>query len=116
VWTRILREKLETRSARVSVIGLGYVGLSLAVELAKAGMVVRGIDLDLERVSLLNRGESYLVDVPTEALAPLVAKGLLTASTAFDDAGSADALIICVPTPLRKSKEPDISFISGPGS
>jgi UDP-N-acetyl-D-glucosamine dehydrogenase len=111
VWTRILREKLETRSARVSVIGLGYVGLSLAVELAKAGMVVRGIDLDLERVSLLNRGESYLVDVPTEALAPLVAKGLLTASTAFDDAGSADALIICVPTPLRKSKEPDISFI-----
>jgi UDP-N-acetyl-D-glucosamine dehydrogenase len=111
VWTRILREKLETRSARVSVIGLGYVGLSLAVELAKAGVVVRGIDLDLERVSLLNRGESYLVDVPTEALAPLVAKGLLAASTAFDDAGSADALIICVPTPLRKSKEPDISFI-----
>ncbi len=111
MWTRILREKLETRSARVSVIGLGYVGLSLAVELAKAGMVVRGIDLDLERVTLLNRGESYLVDVDSEALAPLVAKGLLTANTAFDEAGAADALIICVPTPLRKSKEPDISFI-----
>ncbi len=111
MWTKILREKLETRSARVSVIGLGYVGLSLAVELAKAGVVVRGIDLDLERVSLLNRGESYLVDVPTEALAPLVADGRLTASTAFDEAGGADALIICVPTPLRKTKEPDISFI-----
>jgi UDP-N-acetyl-D-glucosamine dehydrogenase len=111
VWTRILREKLETRAARVSVVGLGYVGLSLAVELARAGMVVRGIDLDLERVNLLNRGESYLVDVPTDALAPLVGDGRLTASTAFDEAATADALIICVPTPLRKSKEPDISFI-----
>ncbi|HET6373945.1 MAG TPA: NAD(P)-binding domain-containing protein, partial [Candidatus Polarisedimenticolia bacterium] len=99
------------RTAQVGVIGLGYVGLSLAVELAKAGLTVRGIDLDLERVTLLNRGESYLVDVPTEALAPLVASGRLTASTEFDAAGSADALIICVPTPLRKTKEPDISYI-----
>jgi UDP-N-acetyl-D-glucosamine dehydrogenase len=106
-----LREKLEGRVARVSVIGLGYVGLSLAVELAKAGMVVRGIDLDLERVNLLNRGESYLVDVPAATLAPLVASGRLSGSTAFDEAGNADALIICVPTPLRKSKEPDISYI-----
>jgi UDP-N-acetyl-D-glucosamine dehydrogenase len=111
VWTTTLREKLETRAARVSVIGLGYVGLSLAVELAKAGMVVRGIDLDLERVSLLNRGESYLVDVPAHVLAPLVASGRLSGSTSFEEAAGADALIICVPTPLRKSKEPDISFI-----
>jgi UDP-N-acetyl-D-glucosamine dehydrogenase len=111
MWTEVLREKLAARTARVSVIGLGYVGLSLAVELAKAGLVVRGIDLDLERVTLLNRGESYLVDVPTEALAPLVGTGRLTASTVFDEAGAADVLIICVPTPLRKSKEPDISYI-----
>jgi UDP-N-acetyl-D-glucosamine dehydrogenase len=111
VWTTTLREKLETRAARVSIVGLGYVGLSLAVELAKAGMVVRGIDLDLERVSLLNRGESYLVDVPADVLAPLVAAGRLTGSTSFDEAASADALIICVPTPLRKTKEPDISYI-----
>jgi UDP-N-acetyl-D-glucosamine dehydrogenase len=111
MWTEVLREKLETRAARVSVIGLGYVGLSLAVELAKAGLTVRGIDLDLERVTLMNRGESYLVDVPTEALAPLVADGRLTASTGFEEAANADALIICVPTPLRKSKEPDISYI-----
>ncbi|MGH7383633.1 MAG: nucleotide sugar dehydrogenase [Candidatus Rokuibacteriota bacterium] len=111
MWTKTLCDKLETRTARVGVVGLGYVGLSLAVELARAGLVVRGIDLDLERVNLLNRGESYLVDVPTEALGPLVADGRLTASTAFDEAGAADALIICVPTPLRKSKEPDISFI-----
>ena len=111
MWTTTLREKLETRAARVSIVGLGYVGLSLAVELAKAGMVVRGIDLDLERVSLLNRGESYLVDVPAGVLAPLVADGRLTGSTSFDEAASADALIICVPTPLRKTKEPDISYI-----
>ena len=71
MWTEILRGKIETRSARVSVIGLGYVGLSFAVELAKAGLVVRGTDLDCERVSLLNRGESYLVDVPSEALSGL---------------------------------------------
>jgi UDP-N-acetyl-D-glucosamine dehydrogenase len=111
MWTEVLREKLETRAARVSVIGLGYVGLSLAVELAKAGLTVRGIDLDLERVNRMNRGESYLVDVPTEVLAPLVADGRLTASTGFEEAANADALIICVPTPLRKSKEPDISYI-----
>ncbi len=111
MWTETLLEKLEARNARVCVVGLGYVGLSLAVELAKAGLVVRGIDLDLERVSLLNRGESYLVDVPTEALVSLVGDGRLKASTAFDAAADADVLIICVPTPLRKSKEPDISFI-----
>jgi UDP-N-acetyl-D-glucosamine dehydrogenase len=111
VWIKTLREKLEARTARVSVIGLGYVGLSLAVELAKAGIVVRGVDLDLERVSLLNRGESYLVDVPADALAPLVACGRLSGSTSFEQASDSDAIIICVPTPLRKSKEPDISYI-----
>jgi len=111
VWTTTLQDRLETGSARIAVIGLGYVGLSLAVELAKAGLTVRGVDLDLERVNLLNRGQSYLVDVPADTLRPLVADGRLRASTAFDEAGNADVLIICVPTPLRKSKEPDISFI-----
>lgn len=111
MWTETLLGKIEARTARVGVIGLGYVGLSLAVELAKAGFVVRGIDLDLERVNLLNRGESYLVDVPADVLKPLVGGGRLSASTTFDAAGEADALIICVPTPLRKTKEPDISFI-----
>ena len=110
-WKDQLKSKIDDRTARVHVIGLGYVGLSLAVELAKAGFAVRGIDIDLERVNQLNRGQSYLVDVATETLAPLVAQGRLTATTAFDEAGQADALIICVPTPLRKSKEPDISFI-----
>jgi UDP-N-acetyl-D-glucosamine dehydrogenase len=111
VLTKILKEKLENRSASVCVVGLGYVGLSLAVELAKAGLRVRGVDLDLERVSLLQQGGSYLVDVPAEVSAPFIANGLLTASTAFDEAAESDVLIICVPTPLRKTKEPDISYI-----
>ena len=72
-WMQALKQKLETKTARVSVVGMGYVGLSLAVELAKSGLTVRGVDLDLERVSLLNRGESYLVDVSSDTLGPLVA-------------------------------------------
>ena len=111
VSTQDLLERLESRNGRVCVIGLGYVGLSLAVELAKAGFTVSGVDLDLERVSLLNRGESYLVDVASSVLQPLVAGGRLSASTEFSEAKNADALVICVPTPLRKTKEPDISFI-----
>jgi UDP-N-acetyl-D-glucosamine dehydrogenase len=110
-WIDTLKDRIETRSARVAVVGMGYVGLSLAVELARAGLTVRGIDLDLERVTLLNRGESYLVDVTTESLRPLVAAGTLAATTAFDGTDQADAIIICVPTPLRKTKEPDISYI-----
>jgi UDP-N-acetyl-D-glucosamine dehydrogenase len=110
-WKDTLKAKIEDRTARVHVIGLGYVGLSLAVELAKAGFTVRGIDVDLERVTRLNGGQSYLVDISTETLAPLVADGRLTGTTEFDEVGQADALIICVPTPLRKTKEPDISFI-----
>ena len=110
-WKDSLKSKIEERTARVHVIGLGYVGLSLAVELAKAGFTVRGIDVDLERVTRLNGGQSYLVDISTETLAHLVADGRLTGTTEFDEVGQADALIICVPTPLRKTKEPDISFI-----
>ena len=110
-WKEVLEGKIAAKTARVQVIGLGYVGLSLAVELAKAGFTVRGVDVDLERVARLNRGQSYLSDVTSETLAPLVAEGRLLATTEFDEVGEADALIICVPTPLRKSKEPDISFI-----
>jgi UDP-N-acetyl-D-glucosamine dehydrogenase len=110
-WSQTLRKRIETKTAEVAVVGMGYVGLCLAVELGRAGFRVHGIDLDLERVSMLNRGESYLVDVDSDTLAPLIASGRLTATTAFDSVAAADALIICVPTPLRKSKEPDISFI-----
>ena len=108
-----LDRRIETRTASVAVVGMGYVGLSLAVELARAGFRVHGIDLDVERVSRLNRGETYLVDVAAETLAPLVAGGRLSAATTFEAAAACDVLIICVPTPLRKSKEPDISSILG---
>ncbi|MBI1893440.1 MAG: nucleotide sugar dehydrogenase [Candidatus Rokubacteria bacterium] len=106
-----LRARLEGASAQVAVIGLGYVGLSLAVALGRAGFTVRGIDVDLERVSLVNAGRSYVIDVAEDHLRALVAAGRLSAGTTFERVNEADVVVICVPTPLRKSKEPDISFI-----
>jgi len=107
----VLAEKLRSRTAAVVVVGLGYVGLSLATALARAGLRVYGVEVDLERVSLVNQGRSYITDVDSADLQALVAAGKLSASSDFDAAGRADAIVICVPTPLRKSKEPDISFI-----
>src|SRR5262245_3577393 len=106
-----LAEKLRNGTAEVVVVGLGYVGLSLATALARAGLRVHGVEVNLERVSLVNAGRSYITDVDSEELGALVAAGTLSASTQFDAAHGADAIVICVPTPLRKSKEPDISFI-----
>ena len=103
--------RLKAAEASVVVVGLGYVGLSLAAALGRAGCTVRGIEVDLERVSLVNQGVSYIGDVAGDELAALVQQGRLSASTTFEAVGSADAVVICVPTPLRKSKEPDISFI-----
>src|SRR5438128_3442834 len=95
----------------VGLIGLGYVGLPLAVAFAESGATVIGVDLDARRVAAVRAGESFIEDVPAERLARLVRAGRLSAS---DDVGvlkDADAIVICVPTPLGKSKEPDISFI-----
>jgi UDP-N-acetyl-D-glucosamine dehydrogenase len=107
----VLEDRLRSGTARVAVVGLGYVGLSLAVGLARAGLVVHGIEVDLERSTLVNAGQSYICDVPSSELAMLVAAGRLSASISFDAAADADAIVICVPTPLRKTREPDISFI-----
>jgi UDP-N-acetyl-D-glucosamine dehydrogenase len=106
-----LETKIRNRSARVGVIGLGYVGLSLAVSMARKGFRVRGIDLDAGRVNAVNAGVSYDLDVPSEVLLPLVAKGKIKATQALAAVAELDALSICVPTPLRKTKEPDISYI-----
>jgi UDP-N-acetyl-D-glucosamine dehydrogenase len=106
-----LIERLRTRTARVVVVGAGYVGLPLAVETAKAGYSTIAYDRAGDKVSAINAGRSYIEDVPTAVLAPLVASGKLGAATDPDVLGTADAVIICVPTPLNKTKDPDNSFI-----
>src|SRR5882757_4681580 len=107
----ILEEKIRTRRARVGIVGLGYVGLPLAVEFAKAGFSVTGIDISEEKVRRMNAGESYIGDIPTSTLAPLVESGKLRATTDFAAVLELDTINICVPTPLRKTKDPDMSFI-----
>lgn len=106
-----LLAKIEARELRIGIIGLGYVGLPLAVEFAAAGAQVVGIDVDRQKVDLLNAGESYIADVATSEVAELVAAGRLSATDDFGVLGSLDAVSICVPTPLRKSKDPNISYV-----
>jgi UDP-N-acetyl-D-glucosamine dehydrogenase len=110
-WAALLRRKIASRQARVGVIGLGYVGLPLAVELARAGYEVTGIDIDPGRVKALTSGHSYIQDVSSKEVAALVGKGRLTATDAFQALKSLDTATICVPTPLGKTKDPDISMI-----
>jgi len=110
-WAQKLKQKLESHTAEVGVIGLGYVGLPLAVEFARAGFHVTGIDVLEHKVEQLNRGVSYVQDVPTEVLAPLVASGKLTATTDFSVLETLDTVNIAVPTPLRKTKDPDMSYV-----
>jgi UDP-N-acetyl-D-glucosamine dehydrogenase len=90
---------------------MGYVGLPLAVAFAEIGFTVIGLDLNAEKVSSLNAGNSYIPDIPSTTLAPLVAAGKLRATTQYADLQSADAISICVPTPLTKTKDPDMSYV-----
>lgn len=106
-----LRRKIENHQARVGVVGLGYVGLPLAVEFAGAGFEVTGIDIDVAKVESLNRGESYVQDVPAGVLKPLVESGKFRATTDFAVVSTLDTINIAVPTPLRKTKDPDMSYI-----
>jgi len=107
----ILIKKLQDKSAEIAILGLGYVGLPLAVVFGEAGFKVTGVDPDARKVDLLNRGESYIPDVKTEAVAALVKAGRLKATTDFSVLEKMDAVSICVPTPLRKTGDPDMSFI-----
>lgn len=106
-----LIDRIKDRSARMAIVGLGYVGLPLAVGFAKAGYPVLGIEVDADRVDTINRGISYIPDVDTPDLAALVSGGKLRASTNYDELAERDIIFICVPTPFTSSKAPDISFI-----
>ena len=106
-----LSKKIESRRAHLGVIGLGYVGLPLAVEFGRAGFQVTGIDIDKRRVHRLERGESYIQDVPTSEVRALVRAGNLKATSDFSVLRRVDAVNVCVPTPLSKQRDPDVSYI-----
>ncbi|MCS6841983.1 MAG: nucleotide sugar dehydrogenase, partial [Roseiflexus sp.] len=106
-----LLQRIADRSARVGVVGVGYVGLPLAAVFGAAGLRVTAIDASAERVAAINAGRSYINDVPTDVVAHLRAEGLLEATTDFRVLAELDAISICVPTPLRKTRDPDISAI-----
>lgn len=106
-----LIEKFNQKNATVSILGLGYVGLPLAVVFAEAGFNVIGIDPIQAKVDELSQGKSYVIDVPSEVIARLIKSGKLKATTDFSALKQADAVSICVPTPLRKTGDPDLSFI-----
>jgi len=103
--------KFTDRQAHLGVLGLGYVGLPLAVSYAKAGFRVLGFELSEEKAAAVNRGESYIIDVPSRDLAELVKDGRLAATTDFTRLAEVDSVNICVPTPLGKTRDPDISYI-----
>ena len=107
-----LKEKIEDRSAKVGVIGLGYVGLPLAMEFIRAGFKVSGIDIDESKVKQLNKGQNYIQDVADGELMSAVKSGQLQATADFSVLSGLDAVSICVPTPLNKQKDPDISYIN----
>ena len=108
--TRLI-QKIDERLAIVGIVGMGYVGLPLAVAFAQAGFQVIGVDVDRAKVDSLNQGVSYVEDVSSEVLASLVSKGCLSASDDYRVLASVDTISICVPTPLRGTKDPDMSYI-----
>jgi UDP-N-acetyl-D-glucosamine dehydrogenase len=106
-----LLQRIADKRARIGVIGLGYVGLPLAVEFARAGFHVVGYDVDAAKAATLNSGVSYIPDVPTAHVADVVANGTLRATTDARELADVDVIDICVPTPLRKTKDPDLSYV-----
>lgn len=106
-----LGERIDSRDAVIGVVGLGYVGLPLVIAFAEAGFRVLGFDLDPEKVAHLNDGKSYIEDVPDAAIAAARKDGRLEASTSFQGLAGADVINVCVPTPLTKTRDPDVSYI-----
>jgi len=110
-YQQILIDRLRKRSAKVAILGLGYVGLPLATVFAEAGFSVIGIEPDKKKLQAIRMGESYIQDIPSELVARLVQSGRLQASDDYDELKDCEAVSICVPTPLRKTGDPDLSFI-----
>ncbi len=110
-----LKELIAEKRARIGVIGLGYVGLPLIIEFALKGYPTVGFEVDSKKVSSLNSGDSHIVDVPSENVAKAIADGKFSATADFRELKSCDVIIICVPTPLRKTKDPDMSYILAAG-
>ena len=106
-----LLHKFAAREARIAVVGLGYVGLPLAVEFAESGFRVIGMDVDIEKVRQIDAGQSYIDDVANDRIRHLVDSGKFSATNSYGDLREADAISICVPTPLRKTRDPDMSYI-----
>src|SRR4051812_38341215 len=106
-----LMSKIESGEARCGIIGLGYVGLPLAVEMANAGLRVLGYDVSERAVNGINAGTSHIKDISSEVLAPLVRDGLISATTDPSRLGECDVIAICVPTPLSKTRDPDVSYV-----
>src|SRR5215475_3511552 len=96
---------------KIAIVGLGYVGLPLCLQFARSGLRVIGLDIDRAKVEAINRGESYIQHIETEAVRNLVSGGKFSASDDFSEVKQVEAVIICVPTPLNKNREPDISYI-----
>ena len=106
-----LIERIQHKQVQVGVVGLGYVGLPLAVEFARAGLRTVGIEVDPAKVEAVNAGRSYIADVPSRLVHDLAAEGLLSATTDFSVLKDTDCVSVCVPTPLRKTQDPDMSYI-----
>lgn len=106
-----LLQKIKTRQAQIGVVGLGYVGLPLVVAFAQAGFQVVGVDVDPGKIATLQKGQSYIADVPDTDLAPLIQNGRFQPTTDYAQLADVDTISICVPTPLRQTKAPDISYI-----
>jgi len=106
-----IKRKILEKKAKIGIIGLGYVGLPLAVNFAKNGFKVYGMDIDKDRISRLKKGNSYILDVTSSDIKAVMDDGLFTVSADFKAISKLDAVIICVPTPLYKTKEPDVSYI-----
>src|SRR4051794_16148570 len=106
-----LVDRIRNKQARVGVIGLGYVGLPLAVEFARQGFEVTGFDVDESKIAQINEGRSYIPDVPQADLCAVVRAGKLGATREMGRLADMDVIDICVPTPLRKTKDPDLSYV-----